>query len=213
MSDNLAAKLSKYLPKQEDTRPTDTQDLISRANAQLSCIDLLNKHFGYELEKGGSGSLKLNCVWGYEHLDGGVEKCMRYYWETDRCFCFRDHGVIDAVTLQSYLWNESKARTARQVLESAGLLRREPYYARMPKLLTAAHEEPSMSLPAVQQMFNEQLRLLPVYDKMQYMPDVIALKNTLMQEVEESWNLDEILKWVDESVQKILKKVEEYGSK
>lgn len=212
MSDN---PLAKFLPKKDDTNPT--LDLIERANSQFSCIDILNKEFGYSIPYGGSGSTKLACIWGWEHKDGGVEKCMRYYWETDQAFCFRDHGIIDVVAIRASQKGLSKSKTAKKLLYEAGLLGKEPWQDRIKKaqenLQETHHSSKYMNMNLAEQMFNESLRSVENYATLQFKPLIVQTKNEILEELDPSWSLDELTQWLEKSKQTMRATIEEWQRK
>jgi hypothetical protein len=203
--------LAKYLPKEED-KLRYSRDLIERANAQFSCIDILNKEFGYYIPKGGVGSTKLHCLWGWEHKDGGTEKCMRYYWESDTAYCFRDHGVIDVVTIRAVQKGLSKVKTAKLLLQEAGVFNSDPWNVRIQKAqehMKSERRQP-MDMKLAQSMFNQALRSVEGYGKVQYKPDIVQAKNSMMEELDPSWNSEQLLEWIDTSKTKMRDTVENW---
>lgn len=198
MSDN---PLAKYLPNKSDDVNTSL-DLIDRANLQFSLIDILNKEFGYDIPYGGAGSTKLHCVWGGEHKDGGIEKCMRYYWDSDTAFCFRDHGVIDVVTIRAAQKGLSKVKTARSLLQEAGIFNNDPWNVRIEKIQEHLKENNSrkyVDLRLAEQVFNESLRSLDGYGRLQYKADIIQTKVGLIEELDPSWDLDQLMEWINKA--------------
>lgn len=195
----MSNPLEKFLPKQEDSK-TFAQDMIERANAQFSCIDILNKEFGYDIPYGGVGSAKLQCLWGWEHKDGGVEKCMRYYWESDQAFCFRDHGVIDVVTIRASQKGLSRVKTATYLLQEAGLLKAEPWDVRIKKHQEnlSTPKKSFLDLRLAEQLFNQMLKNVPNYSKVQFRPEIIQLKSAKIEELDPSWGLDKLSSWMVE---------------
>jgi len=197
MSDN---PLAKYLPK-EDASRSSALDLIERANAQFSCVDILNREYGYEIPKGGSGSTKQHCLWGWEHKDGGVEKCMRYYWESDTAYCFRDHGVIDVVSIRATQKGLSKLRTAKLLLTEAGIFNNDPWNVRVEKAQEHLKNptKHTMDMRLAESMYTSRLKSIEGYGTLQYRSEVVNLKNSMMEELDPSWNSEKLLEWIEKS--------------
>lgn len=201
--------LAKYLPKQEDSK-NNSLDLIERANQQFSCLDILNKEYGYNIPHGGQGSTKQYCIWGWEHRDIGVEKCMRYYWETDTAYCFRDHGVVDVVSIRATERGMSKTRTAKLLLQEAGVFNSDPWNVRIEKskIRIQEHKKPDMDMRLAESMFNSELRSLEDYATLQYKPDIVQAKNSMLEELDPSWSAQQILDWISGSkaeMEKVIK--------
>lgn len=186
--------------KQEDIKVSQSTLMIERANALESTRELLVKHFNLYIPESGSTSVKIACPWRVEHKDGGKDKAMRYYFDTDSAFCFRDHGVIDPVMINSMLWGESKAKTARMMLERAGVFKREHYSKRMQELLEQSHKEVPANQNYAMEALNAALRDCPEYVSRQFNPRVIKMKNTCSERFNPAWTLSDIEKWITASV-------------
>ena len=193
------SRLTKYL--KQDTAPvSQTTLLIEQANALESTRELLVQHFNLYIPEQGSVSIKLACPWKFEHKDGGKDKAMRYYFDTDTAFCFRDHGVIDPVYINSMVWGQTRKKTARTMLERAGRLRRESYSKRMQDLLQGQEKENSANQAYAFEALNLALRDVPEYTSNQFNPSVLGAKNICTEKFNPAWSFTEVSRWIEASV-------------
>lgn len=192
--------IHKYLPKEEQGKVSETALLIERANELESTRELLIRHFSLYIPSDGATSIKIPCPWRFEHKDGGKDKGMRYYFDTDSAFCFRDHGVVDPVYINSMVWGETRKNTAKIMLERAGKLKRDHYSTRMESLLSAQVQTQTANQQYALEALNMALRDVPEYVSAQFNSAVIAAKNLCMERFDPQWTLSDIEKWITASV-------------
>lgn len=191
--------LRSYLPR-DQRKVSEATLLIEQANALESTAELLQSEFGVYIPSGGAGSIKMKCIWGVEHKDGGIERSMRYYYETDSAFCFRDHGVIDPVAIRSSVWNVSKTQAAKAMVNNHTVSNR-PHWSQRMKEMLEAEEQQFASIPNAIQALNLKLNGIEGYSDNQYNPRVIALKLKIMEVFDPLWTLTEIEQWLDAASQ------------
>lgn len=69
-----------------------------------------------------SKSWKVFCPFGeLYHTDGGAEKAMRVYPDSNTAHCFAGCGFFTPVRLVSHAWGRPQAEVARDLLERAGV--------------------------------------------------------------------------------------------
>ncbi len=67
-------------------------------------------------------SVKVYCPFGtVHHLDGGVEKAMRVYPESNHAYCFAGCGFFPPVRLVAHAWGRPQAEVAHDLLDRAGI--------------------------------------------------------------------------------------------
>lgn len=203
----------RYLPAVE-TAQSERSALIERANACGSALRILNDEFGLGIpEESGSKSWKINCPYQHEHPDGGVDKNCRFYWESDRAYCFADHGVLDFVALRAMQWGIAPMAAARRIVEAhEESSARKPWWERAGQARTRllhADQPPPMSTQHAQAALIEALRAREGYVEAQYRPDVRKALQDVLEALDPSWDFDQTLSWVTSGADYIHSKVEE----
>lgn len=193
-------RLRSYLPKEDTSKVSETQALIDRANALESTRDLLMSEYNILVPEDGANSIKLRCPYAFEHKDGGKDKGMRYYFDSDSAFCFRDHGVIDPVFIRSMKWGETRLKTAKIMLEKAGVFKREHYSVRMTDMLSAEKTKTLANQPYAFEALNLALRNESEYVSHQFNPKVVSAKNRCLESFNPAWTLQDIEKWITASI-------------
>lgn len=64
--------------------------------------------------------MKLYCMWGNTHADGGLERALRTYPETNSAFCFAGCGWQDPVGLARRTWGLRAYRAAQRLNDEYG---------------------------------------------------------------------------------------------
>ncbi len=70
-------------------------------------------------------SIKVHCPFGdLHHIDGGADKAMRIYPDSNSAFCFAGCGYFTPVRLVSHAWGRPYAEVAEELLDHAGVKRK-----------------------------------------------------------------------------------------
>ena len=194
--------LKKYLPSAEGEVSQLTL-LIEQANACESVHDILFNHFKIFIPEGGSGSVKLKCPYSLEHKDGGKEKAMRYYYETDSAYCFRDHGVLSPTFLWASEWGVSEAAAARRILDRAGVGKRESWRTRIENIINSPETASSASVSSALTALAMRYRDIDGYVSLQYRPAVLQEKLRVSEMFNPMWDFESVEKWLDYSTEKM----------
>ena len=194
----------RYLPSVE-TAQTERSALIERANSMGSALRILNDELGCGIpEESGSKSWKFRCPYGDEHADGGVDKNCRFYWESDRAYCFADHGVLDFVGLRSLMWGVSMFAAARRIVQSQEALEaRKPWWERVPDIrarMRTVEQPKPMSTDHAKAALYTALRAVPGYIESQYRPEIREAVAASLEALDPSWTFDLTLQWLDQTV-------------
>jgi hypothetical protein len=110
-----------------DTQPKRSagSGLIERCDELISIIDVLEQ-MGCDVPRGEYSSWKMHCPFGYEHPDGGIDKNFRAY-PPSNVNCFAMHGFLTPSSLYARWKGLSRERSAKILLEEAGLLKYQNY--------------------------------------------------------------------------------------
>lgn len=182
--------------------------LLEQAARVESTRELLVTKYHLIIPEHGSTSIKLHCPWGIEHKDRGKEKSMRYYYDTDTAFCFRDHGVVDSVVLRADLWGVSRTKAARSMLEKAGLLKREHWSRRMKTMLEQEEVKSDTNVSYAFSALNSSLSQHSEYLRSQYKKPVVKAKQRCLDAFNPAWSMDSVLKWIETSTAYIMRFVD-----
>lgn len=105
--------------------PTNTLGIvrlsvIERCDERVDLVHLLNQ-LGYSCpEPVPHGSVKIRCIDGWVHRDGGVDRSMRVY-STNTAWCFSCHKLYTPSLVGATVWHVSRSEAARRLLREAGL--------------------------------------------------------------------------------------------
>lgn len=96
------------------------------ANARMGILPALRRA-GTEIGDFSTGSIKVHCPFGFLHIDGGYDKAMRVYPDTNSAHCFAGCGTFTPVKLLAKIMDISDREAVDVVLEETGYV--APDYA------------------------------------------------------------------------------------
>lgn len=194
----------KYRPDQESREKPWEDELVVRANAEVSIVSVLNDHF-YGRDRPvpeDAYGWKVKCPLAWEHKDGGVDRQFRVYSDTNSGHCFAIHGLFTPVRLWRIRTGSPTLKdAARDLLRTYGVQIRQPTYQ---ERFAAIREESQMSLMVSPDGMLEALQVflgrIPEYGTRQFDPDVLRVVNSTIEDIpgfcDQGPSLEEARQWL-----------------
>ena len=199
MRDKRLPGAEKYLAGSDDRARFEEQDaLVARAN-EITDLRLMLNELDCDIPEDTVGSWKARCPWGAEHEDGGIDKAMRYYPESNSAFCFATHGMLTPVRLVSMAEGISQHKSAQRLMGSAGIKYgwRDRFHEMQAASSPYVTATPAYAFSALQ----VRLRAYPAYMERQYDSDFRAALEARMDVLGATpGSFDSYMAWVEESV-------------
>lgn len=185
---------------------------VERANSvpiQSVLQDVFNLYVPSDLYR----SWKTSCPFSYEHPDGGIEKNMRIY-ASNSAYCFAAHGVLTPVRMMQVHYGVSQSRAARMLADRYGLVKSEPYWKRMERLVleqaTRMQEagSPAHAVAALQTALGR----VPGYTHKQFDPEVTTAMEAELERLDEVLRVQRdggVREWFREALRRMTEMVGE----
>lgn len=166
-------------------------ELVVRANEEVSIVSVLNDYFHADVPENAYG-WKTYCVQKWEHRDGGIDRQFRVYSDTNTAHCFAIHGLYTPARL----WRIRTASptlkdAARDLLRVYGIRIKEPTYQ---ERFTAIREASSRTSKVTPDGMLEALQVflgtIPDYTVRQFDPNVLRVVNSTVEDIQEFCSRD-----------------------
>lgn len=197
MTDPIADRMKKYLPS-TDSQPTyRTHWLVELADTSVRIEEVL-RLFDVHIPEG-AGSWKAFCPFSEEHEDGGVDRALRVFSESNSCMCFALHGPMTPSQVWEIHTGKSRVQASEALLERFGIPTRRPTYQERVERLMAEHSKPTpIDRTEIWEGMNAHLRNDENYLKHQYDKNVlhvVKLIQTDINNLPDEMQSEELDKW------------------
>lgn len=190
---------AKYLvPKDDRARYEERDALVIRANDTADLRVMLND-LGADIPEDAVTSWKAHCPFGAEHSDGGIEKAMRYYPESNSAYCFAAHGILTPVRVLALSEGISQHKAAQRLVGAAGI--RYGWRERFREVQEEASRPGTASPAYAITALHVRIQTHPNYLRRQFDDDFRAAWEGCMERLEGVGNeFDAFMGWVEGSV-------------
>jgi hypothetical protein len=185
--------------------PSDAVLFIEQANRSVSIEKVLFDHFGIEVGPG-----KNPCPFDFEHSDGGQDKALRVYPDTNSAYCFALHGVLDPVKLFSLKGDNRPLYAAQLLMRAYGIDTRPKGWRERYNDIALQRETSVRQIPpgSVVEALQAALRQDQGYVAHQFHPDVLRAVEGQLDAIDklvsQTTDIKEIQEWLTQAKATIL---------
>lgn len=164
----------------------DVYELVQRAN-EVPIADVLDEFFMIKVATDvGDASMKMECPFGIDHADGGMEKAWRVFVESNYSYCWGGHGPMNPVKLIQLREEVGAGLAAKKILERFNLMRAKGWRQRAAEILVAQQQSQTvLSVPHAVAALQSYAETYDTYSSRLADTDVTAAFEASLVELEE----------------------------